>query len=944
MAFLPMLVGCIEEESVCDDAGTASGNVLVKVCFEQQEETRSIVSPDEYALHDVNVFAFRNGLLEEDVFVSGATEAVLELMSGSAYDIYAVANMGDMEPCTTEDDFLETFCYGIDSISELNSSVPMRWSGIGIEVNESMAPVTAEFSRLVSKIGLSVDKSLLDNLEIRSVRLCQCAMSVFPFNDFGGCGSKVMSASQVEDGDYASESDLNVLNAGDRISFYSMENCQGVLLPDNTDAWSKIPDSLGDLAGLCTYMEISCEFGEESQMVGETVYRFYLGMDDCRDFNVPGNSNIDVCLTLTDDGMNRISWRVEADAVLREGLATGRPVGSRYEMNDLYVGEVFKYQVSVTSTLLAFYDGDISECILKFVPDSGSDTPFTFGPLSKYILSYRSDVQCRKPGTGAIWLCRPDGRKIVKLQDGVTVRLPAIVVSDLESVDDSYIFLSSSSENTCVINGNGTKRYVYLVDRLRRNLNASDAEGFNFRFFKFSASSFESDFDISESLSCSVRNGQPASGAYAYVLTMSCSHDGTDQDLKVELADAYNAETAFRSILTEENHGLSCSSSWDLDIDMITVTLVDNGWADHHDCQISAEVDNPSGLPLDLSIWQVNTSDDSWNAISRNEIIDYVETSLDVRHIKYMNKYHYAGAPPLYGAGCTFRSGSQSVYPLASINTSDMYYSMLYDKRGQVKLCHLVDVSVGGSKIKCPAVSVIDALSDGSSRYDVIYGIDGWNDRGIWLYRNDASISDPGPELDDYGRLTPLVLDHFVQMFHGEVIDLNFSYYGDDLYVYSQEGYMKHLSVDLEYTITAKGYVKTYPNGTWGASKDNNCTEVVTGSVSGVPLFHSAGMASADDGLIRKAMDAVYANTYSDSKNMIGSANSYKHHAHPVSVVCEILVKVSGASPYEMYPVSLEFDVEDISYYHEQEDKTYSCTFSSEVPLGEFVWVEKLDV
>ena len=955
LALLLVASGCCHEDVSLEPDESADGTVPVKLNFNAPYAVRSSVAPDEYHLEDVNVFVYTNGLLAAEVYLSDVADTVIELDEGFLYNMYAVANAGDIAAVAREEDFVNDCVCEISGISDLASVIPMRWSRSGVEVRSGMLPVEVRLSRMVSKVTLTIDKSLLGGIEVQSVRLCQSALCVYPFNDFSGLGSRVESTRQVADGDYASDADIEALNAGESICFYTMENCQGVLLPGNDDVWAKVPDRLGGVADLCTYVEISCRFDDEGFMTGETVYRFYLGMDNTADFNVPGNSDIGVELVLTDDGLYEMSWKVDADVAVRDGLVSGAPVQHQYALDDLYVGEVFQYDLRVPPVMQDFYGGDISGCRLVFVPDEGDVESLMFGTLGKVLLlNYRAEVQCRYPGTGSIWLCNPDGHRILELEDNVVVKMPEMVLSDKESVSDSYVFTASSTAAYCQINGGKSLCYIYFLDDNGKNLNSTSAYGFNLRFFNLTGTVLESEFDIDETLSYAIKSGIQRSGAYAFVIGAECSHDGTDHELNEALTDAYAADVGFRMTVNEIIHGMSRSFDWILDIEMVTLTLVDNGWAGYHDCQISVQVDNPSRLPLDVSVWQVNTSDDSWNAVSRNEIIDYVENSLEVSHISYIGRNHYTGMPPLYGNGDSFRceensygdeyvaDGTLLVYPLPSIHTSDVHSAMLYDKKGHSALCNLVDVSVGGLRTKFPSVSVVDALSDGSAAYGAVYGAEGWNDRGIWLYGDKYQMYEPDSALDGYPELTPLALDGLANMLHGEIIDLNFSYSDGNLYIYSYEGYLKHMSVDLDFAIEVQGYVKTYPNGTMFSPKINTCTETLTGTVSGVPLFSQAGVVSADNGLIKQAMDAVYAHTYADSKNMMGSANSYQHHAHPVSVTCEIMVRVPSSSIYGIWPVSIQCDTDALSYYHEQEGQTYSCKFTPSVPVDSFVLVDKM--
>lgn len=277
---------------------------------------RSSVSPDESALEDLNLVIYDEGTLYASCFFDDLSDVSLSLDVGRIYDVYALANVGEVKPARNEEDFLTDFCLKINGVEELDGCLPMASSCVPVTVSVGMTPVRIELVRLVSKVNFAVENDALEGLRIESVRLCQSALKVFPFNNFGGEGSKATASAETADGDYASEGDLDVLNTGGAVCFYTLENCQGVLLPDNDDPWRKVPESLGEEAGLATYIEVGCRFDDAASCEGTVLYRFYLGKDDCRDFNVVRNSDVSVTLCLTEDGINRVSWKVEADVEL----------------------------------------------------------------------------------------------------------------------------------------------------------------------------------------------------------------------------------------------------------------------------------------------------------------------------------------------------------------------------------------------------------------------------------------------------------------------------------------------------------------------------------------------------------------------------------------------------------------------------------------------------
>lgn len=312
MALLAMC-GCARDlcgPETCDGVQEVVFDVRV------QDGTRSSISPDEYALDDLSLVVYCGGSLWDMRYFDEVSDVSLVLDAGRTYDVYALANVGEIAPAQRESDFLSDFCITIGGVEDLDGCLPMASKCIPVTVAAGMPSVRIELVRLASKMRFAVDDEALKGLRVESVRLRQCSLKVFPFNDFGGLGSKAGSASETADGDYASADDLEVLNDGGTVCFYTLENCQGILLPGNQDPWMKVPESLGNAAGLATYIEVGCSFDDTASYEGTVLYRFYLGRDDCSDFNVLRNSDVSVTLCLTEDGIDRVSWKVEADVEL----------------------------------------------------------------------------------------------------------------------------------------------------------------------------------------------------------------------------------------------------------------------------------------------------------------------------------------------------------------------------------------------------------------------------------------------------------------------------------------------------------------------------------------------------------------------------------------------------------------------------------------------------
>lgn len=309
-----LLCSCMIDPA--DDGTTGTGNregVEIPVEFNvfsiDSAHTRSSISASETTVKDINIYAYHNGRLEKAAYFESVDNITVSLIRDRKYNLYALSNMGKLTPPDLEEDMLGTK-FSMGHVIFINGGFPMSWSQAGFMVNGIDPHVDITLVRLVCRISFSIDKSALDNLVVTKVRLCQSAMHIYPF----GSESKAEAAAEVSNGDYASTQDIVALNSGETISFYAYENCQGVLLPGNVNAESKVPTSIPANSTLCTYLEMTASYSGQYDGVDvssdNVKYRFYLGADNCSDFNVKRNTDIKINLEVTEDRIFDESWRI----------------------------------------------------------------------------------------------------------------------------------------------------------------------------------------------------------------------------------------------------------------------------------------------------------------------------------------------------------------------------------------------------------------------------------------------------------------------------------------------------------------------------------------------------------------------------------------------------------------------------------------------------------
>ena len=312
-----LMCSCIYEDlSDCPNYIQGIGkpvDVEFSVSCTDSIETKSSISASETAVTNLNLFVYYDGKLETSSYIESPTSFSMSLVKGRTYNMYALANMGKISAPVTEEQ-MTGFQYSISKVTDIKLAFPMCWSLEEQTIGGTTPRISIGLERMVSRINFSIDSSELEDFTVTAVRLRQAALKMYPFFDNGSEGSMASNLSEVGDGDWASSSDLTKLNAGQKIWFYALENCQGVLLPGNKSAESKIPSEIPYGSELCTYLEMTASYSGEYEGVpvssDNVVYRFYIGNDNCSDFNVRRNNSVDISLTVTRDRIFDESWKV----------------------------------------------------------------------------------------------------------------------------------------------------------------------------------------------------------------------------------------------------------------------------------------------------------------------------------------------------------------------------------------------------------------------------------------------------------------------------------------------------------------------------------------------------------------------------------------------------------------------------------------------------------
>ena len=350
-----LMCSCIYEDlSDCPNFIQGIGKpVDVEFCVSCTDsiETKSSISASETAVTNLNLFVYYDGKLETSSYIESPTSFSMSLVKGRTYNMYALANMGKVTAPFKEEE-MKDYQYSISKVTDIKLAFPMCWSLADKTISGSGPRININLERMVSRINFSIDSSELEDFTVTAVRLRQAALKMYPFFDNGSEGSRASNLSEVGDGDWASSSDLTKLNAGQKIWFYALENCQGVLLPGNKSAESKIPSEIPYGSELCTYLEMTASYSGEYEGVpvssDNVVYRFYIGNDNCSDFNVRRNNSVDISLTVTRDRIFDESWKVSYGDDLPEvnySLTIVKPdmelsIGETANLSSMYIKNV----------------------------------------------------------------------------------------------------------------------------------------------------------------------------------------------------------------------------------------------------------------------------------------------------------------------------------------------------------------------------------------------------------------------------------------------------------------------------------------------------------------------------------------------------------------------------------------------------------------------------
>lgn len=259
------------------------------------------------------------------------------LPEGHGYDLYALANMGDLtSSLPTDKAGLEKLGYMLPREFGNLAITGIPMAGFSPDVKPGAADAEIPLRSLVAKYRLRVNMKGLD-LQVGSsawrkvmqgeyLRVMNSNRYLMPFAPEGSAARVADDvASGDSDASFASILPSSAVSSApeDRFFQYDLyvpENRQGVLLAGNMDPYLKSRPEIeriygSQLADRLTYLEMSLDktvSSDNNPFMGEVIYRMYLGQDNCSDFNViAGSENL---LSVDFDGESLFfppDWKIE---------------------------------------------------------------------------------------------------------------------------------------------------------------------------------------------------------------------------------------------------------------------------------------------------------------------------------------------------------------------------------------------------------------------------------------------------------------------------------------------------------------------------------------------------------------------------------------------------------------------------------------------------------
>lgn len=340
-------ISCEREKG--SDTGRPDASIAFEIGVDNNSGTKAAPAVNEDGISDINLFLYNtHGKLAFYSYSDSwdSNPLPVDIHSGSAYSVYAIANAGDL---TDSKDILtregiEAMTWKIDSPEKIvNAAGAMPMSAyLPPAIYKDGESCTVNLRRMLSKFRIIADTSGLDGdvgtFTIRQIRLRNMNSSVRYFDTSrAGSDEEVFSEGISMEG-----TELDALYTTG-VDFYLTENAQGDLLTDNIDESTHIPPAPYDR--LCTYVEFVVDYRNSEHYNDSLVYRYYLHDGRFLDnFDILRNTMYTCRTVFTGTGINEQTWRIDVSGM--KDLVTGiivTPESHTFRTE----GETFRYTATV---------------------------------------------------------------------------------------------------------------------------------------------------------------------------------------------------------------------------------------------------------------------------------------------------------------------------------------------------------------------------------------------------------------------------------------------------------------------------------------------------------------------------------------------------------------------------------------------------------------------
>ena len=333
LALVLLLVGVASCQRETDPAPEEDVDLYTLSLSRVQPESKGLIGSwndrsAETILSQARLAIYLNGRLHTDYPVGSGDK--VQLNKALKYNIYALTSTGEgwVWPQDEADLAEKTLILEEDSSVYRTRGIPLFGSLTKKRPEEADAYdgltdgcITLPVRRLFARVSFHFEPDFASLQpyafnELVSLNVCHSNNVLRPFSE--SCKALSTSDIRISGWDRKTEPYL-YSDQPDAIVLYIPENMQGDLLSHNDDPYRKIPDRVDLLNGagkadLCTYLE-AVVHAEETYLPGvggDATYRFYLGKNTTTNFDVEGNVDYDVTLTLSREGLGlTANWKVD---------------------------------------------------------------------------------------------------------------------------------------------------------------------------------------------------------------------------------------------------------------------------------------------------------------------------------------------------------------------------------------------------------------------------------------------------------------------------------------------------------------------------------------------------------------------------------------------------------------------------------------------------------